>query len=101
MPDPTFNVGAYEVPTLADFNDLWATIQRIISTSNNLRVANVLTFGADPTGVADSQPAFLAAMNSFGAVGDSRGGIIWVPFGKFRFASGLSIKKSVWILGSQ
>src|SRR6185295_10289272 len=61
---------------------------------------NVLDFGADPTGVTDSQPAFLAAINSFSASGSSVAGTVIVPSGTFRFSSTLHIKKCVHIRGS-
>jgi hypothetical protein len=49
--------------------------------------ANVLDFGADPTGVANSQPAIQAAINS-GAVE------IIIPSGTYRLNSGLTISKN-------
>ena len=48
---------------------------------------NVLDWGADPTGVADSQPAIQAAINS-GAVE------IIIPSGTYRLNSGLVINKN-------
>ena len=48
--------------------------------------ANVLDFGADPTGVANSQPAIQAAINS-GAVE------IIIPSGTYRLNSGLTVSK--------
>jgi hypothetical protein len=42
---------------------------------------NVLDFGADPTGAADSGPAFLAAMN---AVVSGGWGQVWVPRGTYK-----------------
>jgi polygalacturonase len=49
--------------------------------------ANVLDYGADPTGVADSQPAIQAAINS-GAKE------VIIPSGTYRLNSGLVINKS-------
>lgn len=48
---------------------------------------NVLDWGADPTGVADSQPAIQAAINS-GAVE------IIIPSGTYRLNSGLTVSKN-------
>lgn len=48
---------------------------------------NVLDFGADPTGVADSQPAIQAAISS-GATE------IVIPSGQYRLNSGLTINKN-------
>jgi len=62
---------------------------------------NVLDFGADPTGVADSACAFMAAIASFGPPNDPFAGTVVVPFGAFRFANPVRIKKSVLIRGSQ
>lgn len=48
------------------------------------RVFSVLTEGADPTGVADSKPAFQAAMSAAAAAG---GGTVLVPAGTYRMNS--------------
>lgn len=57
-------------------------------------VLNVLDFGADPTGVADSQPAIQAAIDSIASAGAlvynstvSRGGTVFLPRGTYRIAS--------------
>lgn len=44
--------------------------------------ANVLDFGADPTGIADSTTAFVNAMLSFPAY--PSGGTVWVPNGTYK-----------------
>jgi hypothetical protein len=62
--------------------------------------ANILDFGADRNGVADSASAFIKAIASFSDPDNSAAGIVTVPFGMFRLASTVSIKKSVWIRGS-
>ncbi len=67
---------------------------------------NVLDFGADPTGIADSSAAFTAAINSFfanagGSSFTSLAGTVLVPPGTYRLASTVSIKRSVLILGAQ
>jgi hypothetical protein len=54
---------------------------------------NVVDLGADPTGVADSYPAFLAAYNS-GA------GVITVPLGEFRLSTTLMLDRAIIIQGS-
>ena len=68
---------------------------------------NILDFGAEPSGVLDSSPAFMKAIASFLPPGSSApdpdssvAGIVTVPLGIFRLASTVSIKKSVWIRGS-
>jgi hypothetical protein len=62
---------------------------------------NVIDFGADPTGVADSQPAFKVAMLSFTAAENAGrtlehgyGGRICVPYGTYRFAQPLYVNRS-------
>ena len=62
---------------------------------------NVVDFGADSSGVADSAPAFEAAIASFGNGDSSAAGIVMVPPGIYRLARSVSVKKSVWIQGSQ
>ena len=62
---------------------------------------NVVDFGADPTGAADSAPAFEDAIASFNNADSSAAGIVVVPPGIYRLARSVSIKKSVWIQGSQ
>ena len=49
--------------------------------------ANVLDFGADPTGVADSAAAFQAAL-------DSGADSVWVPVGTYRLNSPITITNS-------
>lgn len=49
--------------------------------------ANVLDFGADPTGAADSAAAFQAAL-------DSGSECVWIPVGTYRFNSGITITNS-------
>jgi hypothetical protein len=48
---------------------------------------NVLDFGADPSGAADSAPAFLAAMSS---VGGGNWGCVWVPRGTYKLNSAVN-----------
>jgi hypothetical protein len=61
---------------------------------------NILDFGADPSGDADSASAFMKAIASFSPADSSVAGIVTVPLGAFRLSSTVSIKKSVWIRGS-
>jgi hypothetical protein len=68
-------------------------------------VVNVLDFGADPTGVVDSQPAIQAAINSL----PNKGGTIFIPAGVYVISNTISIgngtnsarstKNSVKIIG--
>lgn len=70
---------------------------------------NVLDYGADPTGVADSQPAFVAAIDASGPPNSKRGGRIDVPTYKdaqgvwrpatYRMASDLVVQRGVQIVG--
>ena len=73
----------------------------LIPDSLSGMAVNVIDFGADPTGVADSQPAFEAAMLSFTAVENAGrtlehgyGGRICVPYGTYRFAQPLHVNRS-------
>jgi hypothetical protein len=52
---------------------------------------NILDFGADPTGVADSTTAIQAAINAAGLAG---GGIVSVPTGTFRTTAPLIVTAS-------
>lgn len=49
-------------------------------------IFNVLDFGADPTGVADSQPAYQAAVTAA-----SNNGIIFSPKGNYKVLSGILV----------
>lgn len=64
---------------------------------------SVLDFGADPTGVADSYPAFQAAHDSFGPStgypAGYYGGEILVPFGKYYLSHTFEISKSIILRG--
>lgn len=48
--------------------------------------ADVIAYGADPTGVADSTTAFTNAIASFAV-----GGIVWIPVGTYKIASTITI----------
>ena len=54
---------------------------------------SVIDFGADPTGVADSYAAFLAAYNS-GA------GTIMIPLGEFKITQTLKLDRAVTFIGA-
>ena len=54
----------------------------------NGAVLNILDFGADPTGVADSAPAINAAITAANA---TNGGAVYVPTGTFRCESQIAI----------
>lgn len=64
---------------------------------------NVLDFGADPTGVADSLPAFQAAIASFPTDFDSQfysqGGTVIVPEGNFYLSNTLEINRNIVLKG--
>jgi hypothetical protein len=72
-----------------------STSQLIAAGSTTLRTAstraadriNVLDFGADPTGAADSAPGFLAAMSS---VASGTWGRVWVPRGNYKLNSAVN-----------
>ena len=59
-------------------------------------VVNVQDFGADPTGVVDSYPAFLAAINllqtdpAFPVSNKYRGGVLYIPSGLYKINNELS-----------
>ena len=54
--------------------------------------ANVLDYGADPTGVADSTAAIQAAITSLGA----NGGAVWLPQGTYKVTAAINIPLAVW-----
>jgi hypothetical protein len=60
---------------------------------------NVLDFGADPTGVADSAPAINAAITSMASVGNHLGSI-YIPPGKYRLGSSIILDRSVHFKGA-
>ena len=62
----------------------------------NGAAVNVLDFGADPTGVADSTNAFVNAMLSFPAY--PSGGTIWVPNGTYKITQ-FWIRAGITIIG--
>jgi hypothetical protein len=57
---------------------------------------NVLDYGADPTGVADSTSAIQTAINT---ASNADGGIVFVPAGSYRCSSGLILKRGVNLVG--
>jgi hypothetical protein len=57
--------------------------------------ANVLDFGADPTGTADSTAAIQAALNSF----SSLGGSVFFPVGQYKTTSTINVPPKVSLLG--
>lgn len=60
----------------------------------NGAAVNVLDFGADPTGVADSTSAFVNAMASL----PTYGGTVWVPIGDYKITK-FAIKAGTVIIG--
>ena len=74
--------GSYTINTGPTSSGPWtATGDANYSVADRLGMFNVLDYGADPTGVADSLPAFNAAMTAASAGG--LGAIVWVPPGTF------------------
>jgi hypothetical protein len=61
-------------------------------------VANVLAFGADPTGVADSAPAINAAA-AMVAPGSSRRKAVYVPAGTYRVNGQITLTASQCLYG--
>jgi len=60
-------------------------------------VRDVLDFGADPTGVADSRAAFQAAEQALTA---GYGGVIWVPPGSYLMTGGVSLRSGTAVVGA-
>lgn len=63
-------------------------------------VANVKEFGAKGDGITDDQCAFAAAIASLSPSNSSKGGVVLVPPGIYRFCNTLHIKKSIVIRGA-
>lgn len=57
---------------------------------------NILDFGADPTGAADSTSAIQAAINAAGAIG---GGMVEIPSGTFQLTSVILNQDNIQIVG--
>ena len=65
-------------------------------------VVNVLDFGADPTGVADSRAAIQAAINSISptsSASNTGGGTVYIPGGKYRITDTLLIGYGITLMG--
>jgi len=68
-------------------------------------VANVLDFGADPTGVADSTAAIQAAIDSLAPTSsavtpaNAGGGTVYIPAGKFRITNTLLLGYGITLQG--
>ena len=65
-------------------------------------VVNVLDFGADPTGVADSKAAIQAAINSISptsSASNTGGGTVYIPGGKYRITDTLLIGYGITLMG--
>jgi hypothetical protein len=66
-------------------------------------VANIMTYGADPTGTVDSTAAIQAALLSFGTLGSwlqGQGGIAYVPRGQYLISKTLVVPSGVTFAGS-
>lgn len=57
---------------------------------------NVMSFGAIADGIADNTLAYNNAVASLGG----QPGIIYFPYGQFRFTSVLNVPDSVWVMGA-
>ena len=56
--------------------------------------ANILDFGADPTGVADSTAAIQAAIDSVVSGGGTDGGLVYFPAGTYKVTSTITISSN-------
>lgn len=63
-------------------------ISRFPTVDSIIAAANVLDFGADPSGEQDCADAFQAALDAVSAVG---GGTVWVPSGEYRLQKSVSV----------
>lgn len=61
------------------------------------QVLNVLDFGADSSGVADSSAAIQAAIDKLSATG--YGGVVFLPVGDYKCNTGLDLKALVRLVG--
>src|SRR3954465_9144147 len=72
--------------------------------ASRLSTANVLDYGADPTGIADSTAAFQAAANTapYAAlnVWSQRGIILYVPAGIYRITSRITLVAGTIVQGA-
>ena len=86
-------------PTPGGATDVQAALQELINATlpggKALRTFNVLAYGADPTGVADSRAAFTNAIAAANAVG---GGVIYAPAGTYSISFGASASLGGMIL---
>jgi hypothetical protein len=60
-------------------------------------IANILDFGADPTGVNDSAPAIQAAIDHLDSLGE--GGVVYFPEGQYKTLSTIELKTMVNLQG--
>lgn len=84
---------------IADFfaSDGVTALAKILASGQYVGPHNVLTFGADPTGTADSTSAFQAAINSV----TSPGGSVDIPPGTYKITSQLTMaNKQVYLRGA-
>lgn len=103
VPDGTFASSTPEGQFRKALEDNWNSlaaalhkVQNDISATSNVinEHINVLDYGADPTGVADSKPAFAAAFVALGTAG----GTIYIPNGTYIFNSELLVTKNNWMM---
>lgn len=74
----------------------WSAGNFTIDGQNTWRVFNIIAYGADPTGVADSTTAITNAATAANAAG---GGIVLVPRGVFKYSVITNPGNNVFIVG--
>ena len=82
----------------ADINQQIADIDKRL---DNIRVYNIIDFGADPTGTRDSSAAIQQAVNQ--ALTEESYGIVYAPSGRYRIDSTITIRTIIGctILGAR
>jgi hypothetical protein len=66
-----------------------------ITSANSQNTLNIVAYGADPTGAADSTTAVTNALAALPA----NGGSIYVPYGIYKLASAVTVSKAVKFFG--
>lgn len=61
---------------------------------------SVLDYGADPTGVADSYAAFVAALAAAYASSPGGGGLVVVPPGQYKLSATVTVPARTWLRGA-
>jgi hypothetical protein len=68
----------------------------VVPTSSNYAPLNVLRYGADPTGIADSTAAIQIACN---VANQGNGGRVYLPTGLYKTSSTITRQANVYIVG--